>query len=330
MTNEPSPVGFAPPLEDHEPYDEFALVAQNAAEMGVEWPGRHLPRRVGFTRSNGQALSVIRWGDADPEVVFLHGGGQNAHTWDSVVVALDRPALAIDLPGHGHSDRRSDGNYGPWENALAVAEVVAAMAPNAVGVVGMSLGGATTTRLAATRPDLVRRAVIVDVTPSVNDPGRVMTPEQRGTVALVSGPPTYESFESVFEVTMAASPFRTEAGVRRGLRHNMVRLADGRWRWRYDLGGAAATSATSASSAPVVNDWVDFTPMWDDVANITVPTMLMVGGESVFVLPADIDEFRTRLPSVVVEVVAGAGHAVQSDQPAAMVALLDSFLVRTP
>jgi pimeloyl-ACP methyl ester carboxylesterase len=66
--------------------------------------------------------------------------------------------------------------------------------------------------------------------------------------------------------------------------------------------------------------------MWDDVASITVPTMLMVGGESVFVLPEDVEEFRRRLPSVRVETVAGAGHAIQSDQPAAMVALLDDFL----
>lgn len=310
---------FTPALDDAEPYDEFALIAENAGEMGVAWPGPHMPRRESVTLGSGQVLSVIRWGVRDPEVVFLHGGGQNAHTWDSVIVALGRPALAIDLPGHGHSDRRSDGNYGPWENAVAVAEVIERMAPTAAGVVGMSLGGATATRLAATRPDLVRRAVIVDVTPSVNDEGRVMTPEQRGTVALVSGPPTYESFEAVFEVTMAASPFRTEPGVRRGLRHNMVRLPDGRWRWRYDLGGNA--EQTDAS-----RQWVDFTPMWDDVGTITVPTMLMVGGESVFVLPEDVDEFRRRLPSVRVESVPGAGHAIQSDQPAAMVRLLDDFI----
>jgi len=313
-----SALEFPPALDDAEPYDEFALVAETAAAMSVAWPGPHVPRRASVTLGSGQMLSVIRWGDSDPEVVFLHGGGQNAHTWDSVIVALGRPALAIDLPGHGHSDRRSDGNYGPWENAIAVAEVIERVAPSAAGVVGMSLGGATTTRLAATRADLVRRAVIVDVTPSVNDEGRVMTPEQRGTVALVSGPPIYESFEAVFDVTMAASPFRTEPGVRRGLRHNMVRLPDGRWRWRYDLGGADRTD--------VSRRWVDFTPMWDDVDTITVPTMLMVGGESVFVLPEDVDEFRRRLPNVRVESVPGAGHAIQSDQPAAMVALLDDFL----
>lgn len=312
-------VEFTPAIGDTEPYDEFALVEENAAEMGVEWPPVHAPRRLDVALASGQGLSVIRWGDAPPDVVFLHGGGQNAHTWDSVVVGLGRPALAIDLPGHGRSDRRSDKNYGPWENALAVAEVLEQLATGVVGVVGMSLGGATTARLAATRHDLCRQAVIIDVSPNVNDPGRAWTPEQRGTVALVSGPPTYNSFDEVFSVTMAASPLRTEAGVRRGLRHNMVRLADGRWRWRYDLGGGD-------EHADGTRAWIDFTPLWDDVAAITVPTMLVLGGKSVFVLPDDVAEFRRRLPSVRVETVAGAGHAVQSDQPAALVALLADFL----
>ena len=35
------------------------------------------------------------------------------------------------------------------------------------------------------------------------------------------------------------SPKRTPAGVRRGVRHNSVRLADGRWAWRYNLFGRA-------------------------------------------------------------------------------------------
>jgi pimeloyl-ACP methyl ester carboxylesterase len=248
--------------------------------------------------------------------VFLHGGGQNAHTWDSVIVALGRPALAIDLPGHGHSDRRSDRNYGPWENASVVAEVMEQHAATAAAVVGMSLGGATNIRLSATRPDLVRRSVIVDVTPAVNGEGRVMTPEQRGSVALVSGPHTYESFQAVFDATMAASPNRTKAGVLRGVRHNTVRQADGRWAWRYDLGPVDDKART----------WIDFDSLWDDVSALTMPTMLVLGGDSVFVLPEDVDEFRRRLPSALVESVPGSGHAVQSDQPAVLVALLDEFV----
>ena len=45
-----------------------------------------------------QQLSVLVWGDAEPELAFLLGGGQNAHTWDLVATELGRPAIAIDQP----------------------------------------------------------------------------------------------------------------------------------------------------------------------------------------------------------------------------------------
>ena len=60
-------------------------------------------------------------------VVFLHGGGQNAHTWDTVIVGLGEPALAVDLPGHGRSAWRDDGDYGPMHNAETAAARAARM-----------------------------------------------------------------------------------------------------------------------------------------------------------------------------------------------------------
>ncbi|MBJ8337280.1 alpha/beta fold hydrolase [Antrihabitans sp. YC3-6] len=82
------------------------------------------------------------------ELVFLHGGGQNAHTWDSVVLALiraqpDLSALAVDLPGHGHSRWRDDRDYSPVTNAATLAPFLQRMAPKAATVIGMSLGGLT-------------------------------------------------------------------------------------------------------------------------------------------------------------------------------------------
>lgn len=58
-------------------------------------------------------LSYLRWGRANPEVDFLHGGGQNAHTWDLAALAVGRPAIAVELPRHGHSYCRADRNYSP-------------------------------------------------------------------------------------------------------------------------------------------------------------------------------------------------------------------------
>ncbi|HMD23207.1 MAG TPA: alpha/beta hydrolase [Streptosporangiaceae bacterium] len=296
------------------PYDEFGLLADNAAEAGLPFPGRPAVRRQSFTVGAGQAVSAILWGTAEPELVLLHGGGQNAHTWDTVALALGRPLIAVDLPGHGHSDRHGDRDYGPWRNAEAVAAVLAEAAPNAAAVVGMSLGGVTAIRLAATRPDLVRKAVIIDVTPQVQEATRSMSKADRGAVALVSGPPVFDSFEAIAAAAVAASPRRPRSAVERGVRHNAVELPDGRWTWRYDPFGDLPASQ------------FDYTALWQDVSAIDAPVMLVRGGDSKFVTNNDVAEFRRRLPGLRTEVVAGAGHAIQSDQPLALTALISDFV----
>jgi pimeloyl-ACP methyl ester carboxylesterase len=301
---------------DQDDYDEFGLLHENAAEWGLPFAERPAVARHHIEIAPGHVLSYIRWGSAEPEVVFLHGGGQNAHTWDTVALALGRPAIAVDLPGHGRSYRRDDRNYGPWRNVEALETALPAVARRAAVIVGMSLGGATVTHLAAKRPDLCRRAVIVDVTPQVNDPSRPLTTQERGSVALIGGAPTYESFGAMAEAAVALSPYRAASGVRRGVRHNAYRRADGLWAWRYDLFGPRPEGA---------GNWSDFVPLWDDVSAIGVPTMLVRGGLSKFVTDGDVDEFRQRLPGVRYEVVEGAGHAVQSDRPLQLVALIEDF-----
>ncbi len=67
-------------------------------------------RRESVEVEPGRRLSALVWGDGEPELVFLHGGAQNAHTWDTVALALGRPLVALDLPGHGHSDGGSQGS----------------------------------------------------------------------------------------------------------------------------------------------------------------------------------------------------------------------------
>ncbi len=296
---------------DSDAYNEFGLLHENAAEWDIPFTRQPVVARRSFTLPSGHALSYLQWGEAEPELVFLHGGAQNAHTWDTVVLALGRPAVAVDLPGHGHSDRRNDRDYGPWENAQAVAALLEAVTPAARCVIGMSLGGATTIRLAAQHPDLCRRAVFVDVTPQINDPSRQLTTAERGTVSLIAGPPIYDSFDEMADAAVALSPFRSAAGVRRGVRHNARRLDDGRWTWRYDLFGPPPGDPPVQGAA----NWVDFTSLWDDVSAITVPALFVRGGLSPFVRDEDIAEMQRRLPSMEVVVVDGAGHAVQSDRP---------------
>ncbi len=305
---------------DSDDYDEFGLLHENAAEWDITFEEQPVVSRRSFSLPSGQALSYLRWGQDEPELVFLHGGAQNAHTWDTVLLALGRPAVAVDLPGHGHSDRRPDHDYGPWQNAEAVAAVMESVAPAARCVIGMSLGGATTIRLAAHHPKLCRRALLVDVTPQINDFSRQLTTAERGTVSLIAGPPVYDSFEEMADAAVALSPYRAAAGVRRGVRHNARRLEDGRWTWRYDFFGSPTEDDVGGPAA-----WVDFTSLWDDVSAITVPTLLVRGGLSPYVWDEDVAEMRRRLPSLDVAIVEDAGHAVQSDRPLVLAGLVRQF-----
>jgi pimeloyl-ACP methyl ester carboxylesterase len=149
-------------------YDEFALFHENAEEFGLPFEKPPAVRRESVPVDEERKLSALIWGTGQPEMVFLHGGAQNAHTWDTVALALGRPLVALDMPGHGHSDRGRQGSLGVRDNAVDIATAIRQLAPAARGVIGMSLGGLTTIAMAAAAPELVRRVVLVDVTPGVN------------------------------------------------------------------------------------------------------------------------------------------------------------------
>lgn len=283
---------------------EFALLAGNAEQAGVTGP---LPT---VARVQAGDVSALRFGTAPARVVFLHGGAQNAHTWDTVALGLGEPALAVDLPGHGHSAWRDDGDYSPQRNAAALEPVLRELAPDAELVVGMSLGGLTAIRLAATAADLVRRLAIVDVTPSALQRHSQLSTADRGTVALAQGKRTFPDFDSMFDVVKMAAPGRDPESLRRGLIHNTRQLPDGSWTWRYDT----------------IRSVGDFSELWTDVGTITVPTTLIRGADSPFVTDDDVAEYTRRSPGLTVHVVAGSGHSVQGDQPRALVELLHAAL----
>jgi esterase len=284
---------------------EFGLLPENAEQAGVTGP---LPS---VRRVEVDGISALQWADSSPRVVFFHGGGQNAHTWDTVIVGLGVPALAVDLPGHGHSAWREDGDYSPQNNAAEVAPVLNDLAPDADLIVGMSLGGLTAIGLGAIAPHLVRELVLVDVTPSAMRRVSEMTKEQQGTVALMQGDREFPSFAAIVELTTAAAPHRDPKSLRRGVFHNTRQLDNGKWTWRYDN----------------IRKIPDFDSLWDDFAGLSVPARLVRGGTSGFVTNEDADELAGRAQQFRgVQVVENSGHSVQSDQPLVLTDILRGVL----
>ena len=271
-------------------------------------------RRVEFTITSGQKISALVWGHAAPQAVFLHGRGQNAHTWNSVARALARPLIAIDLPGHGYSDWREDHDYSPWTNAEAIGEVLQALAPQAEVVVGMSLGGTTAIRLAAKFGEYVQRVVIIDTTPATREGRPPLTVEQRGAVALLEGPSEFVSFDAMLQAVALTVPHRPLDSLRRGVLRNARQSDGGAWSWRYDRSRSTGPGSSHDRSA-----------LWTDLAAVRGPVMLVRGEHSGRVLDEDVREFLLRQPHTRVELVENAGHSVQSDQPLVLAGLISDF-----
>jgi pimeloyl-ACP methyl ester carboxylesterase len=292
-------------------YDEFGLFHENAEEFGLPYDGPPEVRRTSVEVEPGRRVSALVWGSAPPEFVLVHGGAQNAHTWDTVAMALGRPLVAVDLPGHGHSDGgRRQSPLHVDDNAADLEAAIRRLAPDTRAVVGMSLGGLSSIALAGRAPDLVRRIVLVDVTPGVN------ADKSSAIANFVDGPPTFPSFEDILARTIEFNPGRSESSLRRGILHNAEQQADGSWVWRY--------SRFRIEGGPGLEG---IGPLWDVLGSLTVPVMLVRGMQSQSVVDdADEAELRRRAPGARIEHVENAGHSVQGDDPLILARLIADFV----
>jgi pimeloyl-ACP methyl ester carboxylesterase len=316
-------------VTDRVDYDEFGLFHENAAEYGLPFDRPPVVRRAYAEVDHvtgGRRLSALVWQDADPELVLLHGGSQNAHTWDTVAMALDRPLVAIDLPGHGHSDgpgERPEGELDAYGNAADVAAAVRQLAPAAKAVIGMSLGGLTAIALSAEAPELVRKIVLVDVLPGIKGQ------RARHITDFVSGPASFASLDELLERTARFNPARSRSSLRRGILHNAEQQPDGTWVWRWarHRRPVAVTPApvSPAPAGPAAG--TRYGLLWEELSSITVPLLLARGMRPDSVLDDDDErELLRRLPSAEVVHVEEAGHSLQGDTPLELAAIIEHFV----
>lgn len=304
--------------------DGFDFLPAQAAELAVAPPP---VRRLSFVTAEGRTISALQYGDAetggfpDPVVTLLHGAGLNAHTWDTTVLALDLPALALDLPGHGDSSWRDDAAYTGRTLAADVAPALAAWTRAPQVLVGQSLGGLTAAALASDRPELVRELVVVDITPGIDPNGDAA---QIG--AFFAGPTDWASRDELVDRALAFGLGGTREAATRGVFLNSRVRADGRVEWKHHfahLANALSADPAAAAGAAAQQSAIRSalaTSGWDDLAAVTAPITL-VRGERGFVTPADADEFRRRLPSATL-VDAPSGHNVQEEAPVLLAALI--------
>jgi len=276
--------------------DEFTYLAAEASALGLT-ATLPLVRRTAVATPDGR-VAALQWGEQPARLVLLHGIGLNAHTWDATVLAADRPALAIDLPGHGDSEWRADRHYAPQVIAAALTAAVKQLASPGVVLVGHSLGGLAAAVIAGSSPGLVDKLVLIDIVPL---PPRIATSNQASD--FLSGPADFDSREQIVQRALTFGFGPNREGISRAVHLNTRIRPDGRVVWKHHFGNLAGRVA----------DIGDQDALWSLLEGSTVPVQLIWGSRG-FLDQELVDQFLDRVPgSSAVQV--DAGHNIQEEAP---------------
>ncbi|MFN8534708.1 MAG: alpha/beta hydrolase [Dehalococcoidia bacterium] len=119
---------------------------------------------TGAVAVDGGVLAYAACGAGRP-LILLHKLGGWIQDWRALAEALAGRyrVIAFDLPGHGASatDETANWAYALGESASAIAQALSRLGVDRAAFVGNSLGGCVATQLAADRPELVEKLVLI-------------------------------------------------------------------------------------------------------------------------------------------------------------------------
>ncbi len=285
-----------------------------ARAAGVEFTREATPDER-FARLRGLRFHYLDWGDPDaPPILMLHGMAQSAHAWDFAALAFsDRyRVLALDQRGHGDTDWAPDGDYSLDAHVGDLTSFIETLDLRGIVLVGLSMGGRNAFSYAALRPDRVRALVIVDIAP---ESARSGASAIRNFIERVDELDTFDEF---VERVKGYNPRRSDAQIRGSLAHNLKRLPNGRWTWKYDK---ALRSPSRPQPGP------EYTArQWDYVERVRCPTLLVRGAYSKVVSQEIAEKTLRRLQNGSLAVIQDAGHLVPGDNPPGFHQALQDFL----
>ena len=134
------------------------------------------------------ALHAERVGRGGHPVVLLHGFGTCTFLWRRLAPALAMvgyTAIAIDLLGHGESDRPDDASYALAAQAEYVARALAALRLPTVSVVGQDMGALVALLLAANPRNRIDRVAVLSPPDPDDLPGADIRTLQRSSARVV-------------------------------------------------------------------------------------------------------------------------------------------------
>ena len=236
-----------------------------------------------------------------PPVLLSHGYSATRRMWDGQHRALGDAYQVISWSMRGHGQTESPADPSQYSAGLTIADMRALL--RHVGVEravigGLSLGGYASLDFYVAHPEMVRALVICDSGPGYRNPEARAAWNQR-------------AHERAAE--LEARGLDALSGRSREMREAM-----GEHRSAQGLAHAARGMLAQEGSRVI-----------DALAGVRVPTLIIVGDQDQpFIAPCEY--MAKKIPGARLEVIAGAGHSSNLDQPEAFNRVLRDFLDGLP
>jgi pimeloyl-ACP methyl ester carboxylesterase len=263
-------------------------------------------------RVNGEELYYEEQGAGPEPIVFAHGLVWSCRMFDAQVAALrdSYRCVAFDFRGQGQSEVTRSG-YDMDTLAEDTAVLIQALGCAPCHFVGLSMGGFIGMRLAARRPELIRSLILLETSadpePSENVPRYrrfMLAARILGLWAVASRVmPIFFGPKFLNDPARAAE---REEWQRRGAANHRVGIA-------------------RATHGVIYRQGV-----YDEIARITAPTLVIVGDHDVATVPAKAQRIHERIAGSRLVVIPDAGHTSTVEEPAAVNAALIAFLDQLP
>lgn len=257
-------------------------------------------------RVGSKAMPALVRGHGTP-LVLLHGFGADKESWLTLIGALDRKRaiVALDLPGFGASTPVLAAEASAKRQADAVVGAMSQLGIDRAHLVGSSMGGGISQRIAHDHPDRVLSVTLLGSAATVGEKSELGLALERGHNPLLASSP--EDFERlVLWMTVQRPFFPRRMMLHQG--HERMRRAD-----------AEAALFGGFVRSP------EHERMPTNFAAITAPTLIIHGDKDVVIHPSTARILAERLPTATLEILTEVGHLPHIEMTRVVADRIDAF-----
>jgi 3-oxoadipate enol-lactonase len=239
-------------------------------------------------------------------VVMLHGFPFNRSMWSEQVRALSDTHRVIvpDLRGHGESEVVA-GAATMEDSAGDVASLLDELKVKGASVVGLSMGGYVALAFYRMFPERVRALVLADTRAQADTDEARRTREETARRALNDGMEPIA--DSMLPKLLAPATLEREPGVVARVREMIL-------------------STKPEGAAAALRGMAQRRDQTDLLEKISVPVLVIVGGEDAITPPSDAEAMSGRIEGSRLEIIEGAGHVSNVERPGQFNRALLTFL----